>query len=181
VVVAVSPVGGSRHYDGRGLGAIGIWGCPSCGEDNTGPLTQGCVHCGAGVPAAKSDAPPPPAPAPTYDDTIAAQGDVADAWARAHSGVVSIAEAYRAGYLDGVRAARAAQGPPQHPPPPVSALSTPTTWRTVIMALGLFRDNVLVSRPEEVVSGEWLTADEASQVIDELQQLLQSSGEPVHG
>jgi hypothetical protein len=36
--------------------------------------------------------------------------DVADFWARSHAGV-TIAEAYRAGYLDGVRAARAAQGP----------------------------------------------------------------------
>jgi hypothetical protein len=182
----VSPVGGSRHYDGRGLGQIGLWGCPSCGEDNTGPLVQGCVHCGAGRPAEKSEAPTPPVPRvsertpddPTYDDNQVQQGDNADYWARQHGGV-SIAEAYRAGYLDGIRAARAAQ---PAPPPPASALSTPAAWRTMAVALALFRDNVLAARPEEVERGEWLTADEASQAIDELQTLLAGSGEEVlHG
>jgi hypothetical protein len=144
------------------------------------------------VPAAKSEAPPPPAPRvsertpddPTYDDHQAEQGDVADAWARAHSGVVSIAEAYRAGYLDGVRAARAVVEPPPGGTgtggTDTLLLSTRKVWRTVIVALELFREQVLVAQPEEVATGEWLSPAGVNEVIGELQQLLANSEEPAH-
>ena len=170
----MSPVGGSRHYAGKGLGEIGLWGCPSCGEDNTGPITQGCVHCGAGRPAVKVEA-PPPAPVletPPEDTYDAHQGDVADYWAETHAGV-TIAEAYRAGYLDGVRAARTAGVAAAAPPPaPTPLLSDPRSWRTLATALELFRDQVLMFRPEEVEKGEWLTPTEASTLVAELQNLL---------
>lgn len=173
----MSPVGGSRHYNGRGLGEIGMWGCPACGEDNTGPLAEGCVHCGAGRPAAKAEAttPPPPAPRvserapddPTYDDRLAAQGDVADHWAQRHVNV-TIAEAYRAGYLDGVRATRAAQ--PATPPPPADPEmgGGAALTRTVIAALALFRDQVLVDATEEITSGEWLSVEQVDVLIRRL-------------
>jgi hypothetical protein len=173
----MSPVGGSRHYQGAGLGQIGIWACPTCGEDNEGPMPQGCIHCGAGKPVVAPPPPPtPPVPRvsertpddPTYDDRRVEQGDVADHWARQHVDV-SIAEAYRAGYIAGLRAARAAQEPlPQDVPPVPDA----KTYRTLVAALAHFRDQILLGTPEEVTSGEWLTAEEATTVIQQLQEQL---------
>jgi hypothetical protein len=40
--------GGPRHYTGPEVGAKVAWKCPACGEENTGVLEQGCVHCGNG-------------------------------------------------------------------------------------------------------------------------------------
>jgi hypothetical protein len=54
-------LGGSRHYTGKGLGDIGMWHCPSCNAENTGPLDKGCTVCGAGsAPARHVGVPPPP-------------------------------------------------------------------------------------------------------------------------
>jgi hypothetical protein len=163
----VSPVDGSRHYSGRGLGEIGVWGCPACGEDNTGPLTQGCVHCGAGRPAAASappPTPPPPAAPPLHDDDHAYNGDLADRWAATHRSA-SIAEAYRAGYLDGVQAARAAQ--PATPPPPEVTVGSTRMNRTIIAALTLLRSQVLVDVEDE--RPDWLTTQEVDTFIRRLQ------------
>jgi hypothetical protein len=165
-------VGGSRHYTGGGLGEIGAWDCPTCGQENTGPLTQGCVHCGAGKPATAPPPPPtPPPPVPLHDDDHVYNGDLADRWAAAHASV-SIAEAYRAGYLDGIHAARSSATPVRPAAPASSLLADPRSYRSMIVALELFRDQVLTGMPEEIERGEWLTAVEASVLIGELQQLL---------
>jgi hypothetical protein len=187
----MSPVGGSRHYQGGGLGQVGIWGCPSCGADNTGPLEQGCSSCGAGKPtrtmsAPTSPTPPPPAAAAPEEGQVR-PGDVADVWASDHPEVVSIAEAYRAGYLAGVRAAQAAQQAAraaQQASAAAAASAVPVpdakAYRTMVAALSLFRDQVLAGHPEEVTSGEWLSAEEATTVISQLVELLGPEMEGVH-
>jgi hypothetical protein len=84
------------------------------------------------------------------------QGDLADHWAFEHADV-TIAQAYRAGYLDGVREAQAK-----------AAAFSPEgkTNRTVAAALALFRDQILSGDPEEVHTGEWLSAEEVTQLLD---------------
>lgn len=164
------PVGGTRHYVGGGLGDERGWKCPGCGAVNLGLIAQGCTICGAGAPEHKGEPPPPPPRVserlpddPTYGQ---GQGDVADVWA-ARNPDVSIAEAYRVGYADGVAAAR--QVPPAPPQSPVGPDAT--IARTVVAALELFRDQILAGDPEEVRTGEWLSADQVTAFI---QQIIQT-------
>lgn len=42
--------GGGRHYRGAGLGKLKAWKCPGCNAENAGPLSEGCIACGAGKP-----------------------------------------------------------------------------------------------------------------------------------
>jgi hypothetical protein len=161
----MSPVGGSRFYTGGGLGDPGAWKCPACGAENLGPIEQGCQLCGSGKPGRRAEPPPPPPRVserppddPTYDQVRQVQqGDVADYWASQHP-EATLAEAYRMGYLDGVRAARQAQ----------PEASGDKTRRTIAAALALFRDQVLAGNPEEVSTGEWLSAEEVDRLIAQL-------------
>ena len=41
-------MGGDRLYKGKGLGDVGAWKCPACLVENSGPISAGCVSCGAG-------------------------------------------------------------------------------------------------------------------------------------
>jgi hypothetical protein len=188
----MSPVGGSRHYAGAGLGQVGLWGCPSCGEDNVGPLEQGCVHCGAGRPGVRAPAPttpPPPPPEATEATELdepeqpqARQGDYATIWAEQHPDV-SIAEAYRAGVEFGLRTVLAREhAAPPPPPQPEGApmLDHPQTYRTIVAALAFFRDQILTTNPEEIKEGWWLSAAATTKVIEHLQQLLGDEREVSH-
>ena len=169
------PVGGSRHYDGAGLGDERGWKCPSCGQENMGTIAQGCAFCGAGKPGRRVDAPPPAPPPATVAATAAgqredgAEPDIADAWWGAHP-LATPAEAYRAGYLDGVRAARVAQ---QSQAPPMKTDRDAKVGRTIVAALQLFAQQVLPTAQEEIASGEWLS-------VAEVQSLIQQLQEPVH-
>lgn len=179
----MSPVGGSRHYGGPGLGDIGMWRCPSCGADNGGPLTQGCQLCGAGKPLP----PPAPAPAPAPDrryeprsayelgePTHSSGSNQAQslpeyqAWVtqRPHA---TLEDAYMAGYVEGIAAARRAERQP-----PAREVHAPEgkTYRTLVAALSYFRDQFLAGKPEEVRTGEWLSVEEANAVIAQLQETL---------
>jgi len=159
------PVGGSRHYVGGGLGDERGWKCPACGAENFVAIAQGCLICGSGAPGHKGEPPPPPPTLPHDDDGLG-QGDIADVWAAAHP-EVSVAEAYRQGYAEGVRAARQAE-----PAPPTAAIAPDAAIaRTVVAALELFRDQILVGDPEEVRTGEWLSADQVTAFI---QQIIQT-------
>ena len=156
-------VGGSRHYHAGGLGPIGAWDCPACGEPNTGSIDQGCASCGAGRPGRRAPEPATPPPAPPAPPPDIAQGDVATAWALRHP-AATVEDAYRAGYLDGVRAARAAQAPPPETLAPEGKVN-----RTLIAALAFFRDQILLGNPEEIQTGEWMSAQEVTQLIETLQ------------
>lgn len=173
----------SRHYQGPGLGES-AWRCPACGVENTGPIGP-CPSCGAGQPGYRPT--PPPAPPrvserepddPTYRqpriepefEPRIAQGDVATLWARAHPDA-TIEEAYRAGMMDAQREfirAAAKATPKQETFSPEGRVA-----RTMITALAMFRDQVLVGDPEEVATGEWLSATDATALIRQLTAQLQ--------
>ena len=103
------PVGGSRHYDGGGLGQEGGWKCPSCGDENQGPIAAGLCDLRRGEaraphrpgrrhPGATQAPRPPPSP-PSQDD--AEQLGPFDRWALAHP-EATLEEAFTAGYIEGV-------------------------------------------------------------------------------
>jgi len=177
----MSPVGGSRHYQGAGLGQVGLWGCPSCGADNAGPLEQGCTSCGAGRPAPRPPEPPtPPIPRVSQrepdDPTYTLGTDVLRLWREWDQQYpdATTEMAYTAGYVAGMRAALRAQvaqhrAHQQALPSEMSYTGEGKMTRTIIAALSLFRDQVLVEKPEEVTSGEWLSAAEVDSLIRRLQ------------
>lgn len=153
-------VGGSRHYQGGGLGTEAGWKCPSCGAENLGPIAQGCALCGAGKPGHRAEPPPTIRPLTPVDEE---QLGVFDRWVRAHP-QATLEEAFTAGYVEGVRASRAALPKGDtHPLTPEGKIN-----RTLVAALAWFRDQVLASNPEEVLSGEWCSADEVNALIDQL-------------
>ena len=61
-------VGGHRHYEGPTLGQVGVWKCPACSAENSGPLDEGCTSCGSGSAKARHVGVPPsrPQPKPTH-------------------------------------------------------------------------------------------------------------------
>jgi hypothetical protein len=173
-------VGGDRHYTG-GLAEAG-WTCPACGADQSGPLAQGCVNCGAGRPGHRAaervatarpggieDTPPPPLP-PQAQPTRT----VFERWVDAHPGA-TLQDAFQAGFVEGVRAAHA--GAKQH----AHAQTRQQTetyapehrmTRTLIAALTLFKDQVLVEADQEIASGEWASIDDVNQLLAHLRQQL---------
>lgn len=168
-------IGGSRHYVGPGLGADTGWRCVRCGAVNAGPLSQGCQLCGSGAPGTHEEPEPTPRPVVAQPPLPnQRQGDVGDYWADQHP-TATIAEAYRAGYLDGVRAAKAAMRAQTMQAPPVTAdvealAPQGKPARTIVAALARFRDQVLVEQPEEVASGEWCSPEEVTVLIDSIRK-----------
>ena len=176
---AMSPVGGIRHYAGKGLGEIGLWGCPSCGEDNTGP------HDARLRPlrrrASGREAVDDPARPPRGGSTTRRRRHLRRASGRRRRLLgdraprgVSIADAYRAGYLDGVRAARAAQRPTAPPRRRVGHCSrrpkhgAPRSSRCALSRPGARR------APRRARPATGSPSTETAAVISELQQLLVS-------
>lgn len=170
-------VGGSRHYSGGGLGQEGMWGCPSCGEENQGPIAQGCAACGAGRPGRHiGTAPPAPAPRIVVEEPAGPEPAAAPApepaeelttfarW-RARHPEASVEDAFTAGYVEGFRDGHHRGA---HPSRTVSVPPQQIIPRTLIAALELFRDQVLLSRPEEVTTGEWLSAEQVTELIAEI-------------
>lgn len=171
----MSPVGGSRHYVGGGLGPETTWACPSCGEDNQGPLAAGCVHCGAGKPGRHIGTQPPPPPTldtetPEDQEPAPPPLNPAQQWTVEHP-EASLEEAFTAGFVEGVRQARQAERPAA--PPELDPAYVVN--RTLVAALALFRDQVLLANPEEVTTGEWLSAQQVTALMRQI------SGEVVHG
>jgi hypothetical protein len=105
-----------------------------------------------------SDVPGPPRPPDQR------QGDLATHWAEQHPSA-SIEEAYRAGYQDAIQAFRRAES--ERAAVPAFSAATKTT-RTMVAALSLFRDQVLIGATEEITSGEWCSVEEVNQLIAHL-------------
>ena len=172
----VGTVGGSRHYTSGGLGPEGAWACPSCGAENLGPIAQGCNLCGAGRPGRRAPepaTPPPPPPAPT--PTPAASGvieapDIFPVWHNRYPDA-TLEQAFTAGYVEGIRAARRAQLQ-ESPPMPETFPPAGKSYRTMVAALVLFRDQILVAAPDEIQSGEWCSVDEVNQLITQLSETV---------
>ena len=146
-----------RHYLAQALDD-GPWHCPACDVENSGPIAAGCASCGSGtVPARKAApaaAPPTPSPTPPVPLSTPASRAIEQAYQ----------EGYKAGYAAGIRAqAEPAPAPPASEGPDKVA-------RTLIVALQLFTEQVLVSNPEEVITGEWMSTAEVENLIAQLQR-----------
>jgi len=153
-------VGGNRHYTGGGLGQEGAWACPSCGAENLGAISQGCERCGAGRPGHRVDA-APPTPARSEPP------NAATLWIQHHP-EATLAQAFTAGYVEGYREARRQQlleKPIVDVEPEWSLNAEDKQMRTMIAALELFRDQVLIGNPEEVTTGEWLSAEDVTALV----------------
>jgi len=173
----MTPVGGSRLYDGPGLAQWAPWKCPACAAENSGPIDYGCETCGGGsarprhvgVTPPTPAAPPPviasPPPPPTQARTPAA---AAQAWAMAHPGDTTEA-AFLAGYMAAIEdlRGRTMQAPPVTADLPALAPGGKVR-RTIIAALELFKDQVLREAQEEIASGEWCSQEEIGDVIRQL-------------
>jgi hypothetical protein len=174
-------VGGSRHYTGGGLGPETGWHCPNCGAENAGPIAQGCAMCGSGRPGYKATAPPPPAPPPSAPPPAAAaesddteQLGAFDRWALAHPRA-TLEEAFTAGYVEGVRDSnRRIAAVQASKSTETSMLKTPEARinRTMTAALLLFRNQVLVGATEEIENGEWMSIEEADEILTQLRRHL---------
>jgi len=179
--MAVSPVdiSGSRHYT-RAEPKPAVWKCPACGIENISIPEQGCPSCGAGQPGYKAEPRPSTQtiervlPSPSYkwvNDRHAASPvppspDLVElnqlffAWLQPLRGKVDdttealLFQAFKAGYEVG-------QGARQ-----IEPLEGTAESRTIVAALTLFIDQVLQHNPDEVRSGEFLSAREAQQVIE---------------
>lgn len=178
-------VGGSRSYDGAGLGWA-PWKCPRCAAENTGAIDDGCTSCGSGSVKAQHVGVAPPAaqivhPVPTLDHQRAVHGveSYAEAWADTHDlTVYSHVEAFIAGYL---LAQQHAHAQTMTAPPVTAGLAQLAPGgkvrRTIIAALELFKDQVLRDAQEEIASGEWCSVEEAGQLIQQLKAELKAEEE----
>lgn len=183
----MAPVGGSRHYQGGGLGPEGGWDCPSCGAENMGPMVQGCAACGAGRPGRHiGTTPPPPPPAPPPVEATAEEVEQLgpfDRWALSHQGA-TLEQAYTAGYMEGIKmgAQTVAQAQArQAATEPIAFTAVHIINRTMVAALTHFRDHVLSGDPEETTTGEWLTQHQTSALIHQIQTYIQQEeGVPAH-
>jgi hypothetical protein len=175
----MSPVTSSRHYTGPGLGEATMWNCPACAAENSGPLEEGCRSCGAGrAQASRAGAalPPPPAPdetpRPSLPPASLASGDAAREWLAAHPDA-TLYDAFVGGYLAGVQDVRRQLLGPRGRPAPAAAESESfapehKVGRTLIAALTLFRDQVLVGAEDAVSSGEWCSVAEVNNLLQQL-------------
>ncbi len=176
------------HYDGPEAHVLAPWRCPACGVENGGRLELGCVSCGAGTPGRHVGVQPPAhAAAPDLYDRFfgpTAQSStlersksiypVAEAWADAHP-AASLAAAFIAGYLT----ATEVELPPMRRPAESgmgNALAPEgKARRTLLAALELFVDQILRQQPEEIVSGEWCSVEEAEALAESLRREEQLS------
>ena len=163
---------GAGKYDGPEAHVQAPWKCPACLAENSGPLHQGCVNCGAGKPGYHIGLPPmgepPPAPLQVEDPESAIYA-VAEAWARDRD--TTIVDAFVAGYHMARRQILAHMPQPDPaalPDLPVEA----KPQRTIIAALELFRDQVLSVAEEEIASGEWCSIVEVNALIERMKAQL---------
>ncbi len=154
--------GGGRSSRGP-TPVLSEWACPSCGEKQQGRIEDGCVHCGAGKPGQRIEQ----APASSSNPVEAAFTQ----WLGPLRGTVDaqteqlMFAAFQAGY----QLASTLQSGPIKPRPPEAPLSGTPKSRTLAAALRLFIDQVLQFGPDEVESGEFLSATEAERLITQIE------------
>ena len=73
------------------------------------------------------------------------------------------------GYAEGVRDLRHAQLAAAPPQEPIVFSTEIVINRTLVAALEYFRDTVLAANPEEVTTGEWLSAVQVTALIRQIQ------------
>lgn len=137
---------------------LSVWKCPACGVENTSLLAQGCPACGSGRPGQH-------VVAQEAQPVIVSPTDAMfTAWMRhRHPDVEGWVETLmREAWHAGAEAARLETAP-------TDVLLGTAESRTLVAALRLFSDQVLRYNPEEVRSGEWLSAAEVEQVVARLE------------
>lgn len=183
-----------RHAITHAPHAPSLWKCPACDAQNAGPLEQGCTKCFSGQPGRKADVERQAAvpDLPLVDDAVvrgAAGGDLSErvqalqgqdardaaflAWFRPFRGKLGaegeqiIYAAFVAGaqWVEGrvVNGTTAGSGA-------ADTLVGTAKERTIIAALRLFVEQILSQRPEEVATGEWLSAEETLAVVKEMER-----------
>jgi hypothetical protein len=190
-------VGGSRSYDGPGLGSA-PWECPVCKVPNTGDLSHGCASCGSGSarpqhvgqPSIVKDMEQAAHEMREHRDLhltpgfAAVKGDldtgmrelgreatireIAQVWVERNP-VSPPIDAFVAGYKFALAQAQAhTMTAPPVTADLISLAPEGKVRRTIIAALELFKDQVLRDAAEEIASGEWCSVQEAEQVIQQL-------------
>ena len=175
------------RYQGSEARAQHPWNCPACGVQNIGRLALGCVHCGSGKPGYHVGLPPPAKAAPpisatlsgitplsAFEEWLAAYTlDNAGEWIHSQEQVDRLQAAFQAGWIAGAQqqAHRTLQAPPVTVDLRTLAPET-KAQRTIIAALELFKDQVLISAKEEIASGEWCSVEEVESLIAQLKDQL---------
>lgn len=179
----MSPVGGSRHYEGPDLGSA-PWKCPACAAENAGPLAAGCTVCGSGSAPARHVGVAPP----TVEDLRLSQAQLESGLVLLANDRVRAQETYEAArqwvaghadadpfqaFIAGYQLASAqAQARTLTAPPTTAATLAPEgkARRTIIAALELFTDQVLRDATDEISSGEWCSVEEAETLLHQLKR-----------
>jgi hypothetical protein len=180
-------VGGSREYDGPGLG-VGPWACPACTAENTGPLDAGCTSCGSGSARAFRPQPagspqiatPPRTSTARIRDPItavvstAASADLFERWWELNQTTLIRLPLPEVARLAWEAATTTHEARTMLAPPVTADTETYAPEgkgrRTMIAALELFKDQVLRDAQDEIASGEWCSVEEIEQLITELKQ-----------
>ena len=167
--------GSSRHYTGPGLGQTGPWTCPSCGAKNTGALEDGCPNCRERQTAQHIGVDPPvrrrePAPIAASDFNIE---QAFEQFLRAERIVNGTEQnvARRAFFAGVAYVRRHTPAEPREPADPLPLTGTKES-RTIIAALKFFREQILSLTPEEVHTGEWLSASEVDAYLTHLEETV---------
>lgn len=162
-------------YDGPEAHVLAPWKCPACGVEQVGRVELGCPSCGSGKPGVHVGVQQAARVAQGRPLQISSglEGNsivrLAKQWLLDTTDATAIdgfLAGYEAGLLEGRRALLAQA-------PPVTADLTRLspegkTYRTIIAALEMFVDGVLRGNPEEILSGEWCSIEEAKALIEQL-------------
>lgn len=164
-------VNAPRHYQGP---APAAWVCPACGSDQLGPLEAGCTACGAGKPGIKVEE--PASTASTSTPTVPLSSSALDlpaflrkgfeAWSRrsGHNDQETL-HAFVAGYEFAMQQFGSAR-----PKTEAQMTDAGITARTLAAALALFIEQVLMAQPEEIGTGEWVSVEQARELLQQLQR-----------
>lgn len=169
-----------------------IWKCPACDTENSGPLGLGCNSCGSGTPGRKANDHDTPVRVRLGDDAVDGSASRDDLSQRVQA--LQGEEARNAAFLDWFRPFRGKLGPEGEQliyaafvagvqwvegrvvngttaaASPADTLRGTARERTIIAALRMFIEQVLSTRPEEVGTGEWLSAEETLQVVQDMER-----------
>lgn len=165
-------IGGPRHYEGAGIGEITSWKCPACAVEQVSDPNLGCPSCSAGTqrPYKVAPLPTPPRSTLALEEQLYAPS-LFDAWWALNAPTIGqrpLKEIARAAWDAG----QAAVSPPPETPierQPESFSPEGKERRTILAALRLFRDQVLVDAKDEIVAGEWCSLEETDRLIGQLE------------
>lgn len=184
-------VGGPRGYQGSEANARAPWKCPACAALNEGLLGEGCSSCGSGGGAKhvgidpivrKGDRYTPDVPGYRVSFRPPVIVDVQQAftqWILGAGAAVGPLDAFTAGWTARERVPIMAEPDAPVVIEPIAVDAAPSVdppllgtarTRTLLAALIVFKEQVLINQPEELISGEWVGLAELDQMIAELRE-----------